>query len=618
MSNKTKSRSQASSRKQARAAAKPDHVGDPPSCRKADVETPPRLKIAGGTLPQSHQWSDWVRHLSSRKKPTELAQLVDRGRVHPLMWALPDPYEQLSHPPLLKQLTHLSSGKQFASSQLVFQLRAWLSNASGGGADSTFALECLGWCHALPRVGQMVSEEEWRDLLELLENTSEEAGGIALDDDPVAHQLLNGELPLAVGYLFPEVYSDGALLRDASSGLSFGVVELTDGEGLLHARHLARFRELLACWTRCSLMASAAGWDCFDEDARDQYEWAVRQACRLSRSDGSLVLSNGVAGNWCADLFRAALEQGGDEHDAALAELALPGGDKKRSCSQSRTLPEPTVYSEWSEACVMRPRWSRKAPQFCCFFSDRELRTELSVRGQVVWSGMSSPRVRVNGDEARVVTNWAELCWFTDEDVHYLELEAEYEGGWKIQRQMLLARQEDVLLLADALVGPQEAEIRYDSCLPLGDDVTFLSEDNTSEGYLKNDRPLCTVLPLALPEWRDDSAPGRLAFMDGQLHLRMNAAAQRLYVPLFIDLSSRRWVEKRTWRQLTVAERLEIQPADVAVGYRVQLGRKQWLIYRSLAPRRNRTVLGQNLSNEFFVARFDLDGGVRELIEIES
>ena len=91
----------------------------------------------------------------------------------------------------------------------------------------------------------------------------------------------------------------------------------------------------------------------------------------------------------------------------------------------------------------------------------------------------------------------------------------------------------------------------------------------------------------------------------------------RLYVPLLFDLAPPRVSTRRTWRQLTVAEHLTSQPRDVAVGYRVQLGNTQWLFYRSLAPRSNRSVLGQNLSNEFVAARFDLDGGLEELIEIE-
>ena len=70
--------------------------------------------------------------------------------------------------------------------------------------------------------------------------------------------------------------------------------------------------------------------------------------------------------------------------------------------------------------------------------------------------------------------------------------------------------------------------------------------------------------------------------------------------------------------RLTVAEAGQIQPADAAVGYRLALGKQQWLVYRSLAKPGNRTLLGHNLSTEMLVARFQDDGQVQSLIEIEG
>jgi hypothetical protein len=72
-----------------------------------------------------------------------------------------------------------------------------------------------------------------------------------------------------------------------------------------------------------------------------------------------------------------------------------------------------------------------------------------------------------------------------------------------------------------------------------------------------------------------------------------------------------------TWRQLAVAENLRRVSDNTAVGYRVQLGSEQWLIYRSFTRFGNRTVLGQNLSSEFFCGRFLPDGTTEMLIEIE-
>jgi len=58
-------------------------------------------------------------------------------------------------------------------------------------------------------------------------------------------------------------------------------------------------------------------------------------------------------------------------------------------------------------------------------------------------------------------------------------------------------------------------------------------------------------------------------------------------------------------------------PRDRAVGYRVQFGRQNWLIYRTLDPRGNRTVLGQNFSSEFVCCRMLKTGKTESIIEIE-
>jgi hypothetical protein len=73
-----------------------------------------------------------------------------------------------------------------------------------------------------------------------------------------------------------------------------------------------------------------------------------------------------------------------------------------------------------------------------------------------------------------------------------------------------------------------------------------------------------------------------------------------------------------TWRQLTIAENLNIVSRDEAVAYRVQVGIDQWLFYRSIRPAISRTVLGQHLSCEFICGRFLNDGSIESLVEIAS
>ncbi len=126
------------------------------------------------------------------------------------------------------------------------------------------------------------------------------------------------------------------------------------------------------------------------------------------------------------------------------------------------------------------------------------------------------------------------------------------------------------------------------------------------------------MLPLALPEWRTAFAPNRLLAREGGFGLHQRASGQRLFAPLFFDLDPKAADRPFTWRRLTVAEALEPLDDDVAVGYRVRIGKRQWLIYRSLAPRAPRSVLGQHLASEFMAGRFRTSGDVDRMVEVET
>jgi hypothetical protein len=181
-----------------------------------------------------------------------------------------------------------------------------------------------------------------------------------------------------------------------------------------------------------------------------------------------------------------------------------------------------------------------------------------------------------------------------------------------------LARDDHFVFLADAILGDRPAALEYRGLLPLADGISFRPAEETREGFLAGKRRAGLVLPLALPEWRVDQRIGSLAHGEGGLELHQASQGRSMFAPLFIDLRPRRMTRRLTWRQLTVAESLEIQPDDVAAGYRVMVGKAQWLIYRSLGRRGNRTLLGHNLVTEMLVARFDEDGEVEPLVEIES
>ncbi len=214
-------------------------------------------------------------------------------------------------------------------------------------------------------------------------------------------------------------------------------------------------------------------------------------------------------------------------------------------------------------------------------------------------------------------SSWTELCWVSDDDVDYLELEIEFSPGLRVERHLLLARNDRFLLLADAVLASRPTAIQYRGVLPLCRAVTWREACETREGALVGRKPRATILPLALPEWLANRNGGELRSTQAGIELRQAATAQSLFAPLFLDLDRDRHAQAAHVAATYRGRSAGAQPADVAVGYRVAIGEEQWLIYRSLARPRSRSVLGYNLQSETLVARFDRHGEVDPLIEVE-
>ncbi len=344
-------------------------------------------------------------------------------------------------------------------------------------------------------------------------------------------------------------------VRSARRALTRGLIELLDGEGLLHARHLDQLAPLMACWTRCRALGSDLPQGCWSAAAEHQYAWLVRQSLRLARADGSPAFSSLGNGRGAAVSLKVALRLGGDSQDRQIARIAL--GRKKPAAGRKGTkLPSPAVHSEWAAAAVLRSGWERAAPSLAVGYPGTEVRTELHCGGEVLWSGPWDVELRRDGRRARPTSDWEEVCWVSDGDGDYLELEIQLEGGLRVERQMLLARREGFLFLADAVLGTVPGELEYRSCLRLAPGVAFRGAKSTREGRLvcAGNRCRAVAMPLALPEWRVDPRVGTLQATAEGLELAQRARGRCLYAPLWLDLDARRMNKPRTWRQLTVGE----------------------------------------------------------------
>ena len=516
--------------------------------------------------------------------------------------------------------------------------RDWMELLQRPVHDPMLALEAIAWAQGLPFLKRILGPDDWLAFRDLLLSLPAEVDEQTLTDRPLVHQLLAGELAWTIARRLTDAPFSRRLEKSGRAAISHGLGEILDRQGMLSAAHFSVLHPLLACWVRCRSLAGGLPGGGWGARAEQQYQRFVRHALRCRRPDGWLLLSDAGTSSrrgtaWGRDLLETVLQDGAEEIDRRLAAVALPqlsSGVAAKAPKKTDSLPSASVHSEDGAIAILRRNWNRDAERVAVLFAGRTCELELVASGRVAASGTWQFEVAQQGQRLEPISDWESNCWHSDEDVDYLELEIELTGGVKLQRQIVLAREDRFLLLADAVMSPQCGNLEYRSVLPLAPQVEFRGAGESREGFLvqargepaggkspASARPLAQVLPLAMPEWRAQQSGGDLAGIPRGLELRQSAAAQRLYAPLFIDLDRGRFRRRMTWRQLTVAEWLTALPPEVAVGFRVAIGAEQWIIYRSLAPQSNRTLLGHNLATESLVARFGKDGEVTSIIEIE-
>lgn len=263
---------------------------------------------------------------------------------------------------------------------------------------------------------------------------------------------------------------------------------------------------------------------------------------------------------------------------------------------------------------------------------------DFEIEGEPILFGLWDAEVRFRASALKPLGPWTECCVHEENGCDYLELDMPLEKGFRLQRCFLLDNVDRVLLLADTVLWYDEPdtgkrrrlgeeELSYRSSIHHSAKGTPVPLPESTEllfrlGGARRGRPLFQVFPLALPEWKSSrqvgSIQGTLESEDSTLLLHQRTGARSMYAPLFFDLDPKRLKKQYTWRHLTIGENMERVPDDKAVGYRVALGRDQFLLYRSLTHPANRTVLGHNLIDDFCFARFAPETGVDALVQVQQ
>lgn len=439
--------------------------------------------------------------------------------------------------------------------------------------------------------------------------------------------LIGIELPLLAAATLPESAVAIQLGELGAKNAGIFLDERFDGDGLTGGHLASEYPAIAASLMRSAAMglnypASRAerGW--LNHERRHQVEMFAWHLWRIVRGDGTLALPDVYGRVAVGDAidFAAPLARDSEEADA-LQKIANRIRKRKLEKRTGTLIVDPMSYSGWAEQGVLRASEKLAAPRFVLNFAEKRYIAELLDRGEPIMTGDVETALTIDGEPAAQVGAWQEVCWHSDDEGDYLELEAAFAGDVRVQRQVYLDRQEQICLLADSLLLERSSEIVHEMRWTCAPKILVQANDETAELLLDGPATATTLFPLAAAEWREAPSPCRLTVetKEGREALTMTyrGKGEGAFVPWCFHFTGSRRGIPVTWRRLTVAENREPVPADQGAGYRVQVGDDQWIVYRSLDGPANRTLLGQNLVSEFYLARFLEDGSVEKMLELQ-
>ena len=435
--------------------------------------------------------------------------------------------------------------------------------------------------------------------------------------------LEQGELRFLIGAVFGDLAGMPSVQRHGRHVLTRELIARTDTDGTPHSELTPRLPLWLAPLVRSTVWSRLWNQPLWSDDQRDRLSDTIERAVALCRGDGRFALTNGLPMQPLPVLSKAADVLGWTERNPSFGSLRLLNraaqGHKRRVASRSTIQVMPSNQSDWARLALLRTDWSPAADTLAIAHHQRWPQVDATAAGAAVLHGDWALELRIDGTPIELADEWSCAAWESDPDADYTELQMLGPGRMRVERIVLLSRRDRMLLMADAVSNAPEGRIELVSRLTLAPGIAAEPDTATRSIGLRGNQLRSRVFPLALPCSRIDSTPHQFRAIDGQLELRQLAQGRGLVAPLVFDWQPQRRSKPAEWRTLTVTENGKVVRGDIAAGYRLRVGRAQWLFYRSLKKSAvARAVLGHHTFHETVIARFNTDGEADPLLMIQS
>lgn len=536
--------------------------------------------------------------------------------------------------------TSLKKKQKTATAEL---LNEWLDSNSEALADPLVLLACceLLILHAeqLPAatVGRL-----WRatlcgalDLSDAFEKATgnEDWDEQAVDiDDSSREWITGGLLPWACGLLFDEVKGAPKVAKAARSAIHKQLESVAVDEGCPDGTVLDGLPVLLGTLHDASLISHLFERPVWKASAERSWSTLLKNSAALLAADGHLTVEAADPARGAQLVASAStLSETTGAWSALAAKLASPkaAGSKKKQPKKTpasstkkkvRRQDIPSWQSDEAEVACLRTAWDASASIASISHHDDLPFLELAVDGVTLLRGDWGLTVAEDGEVLDFEPAWENVCWHSEPEVDYCELQFEFEGGPKICRHVMLSRQHQFAILSDVVTETSANELEWETRLPLADGVSAKAHPETREQLLKTGSKTARVFPLILPQDLRDGTAGAIGVSendDGEfLTLRCPSSSGALFAPIVIDWSQENRKSPAEWKRLTTTTAGEIDLTGSAA-YRLQFGKRHLMLYRSLVEtKRYRAMLGYQTDHETILADFK-DGEIDEIVMVE-
>lgn len=432
-----------------------------------------------------------------------------------------------------------------------------------------------------------------------------------------------GEIQYLAGLVFDGIVGASSVLKDGKKELSTELIGSTDTDGTPHADLVERLPLWLAPLIRVTRIAKAYDTRVWTRDQEDRLQSVVERAIPLCRPDGRAALSNGLKLQPLPVLDAAAEACG-------LAEMGFVGSYLRsvkrvisgKSAGRPRTggvVSMPSNQSDFARFALLRSDWSVQADSVALAHHRQYPQLDVTASGRPLLHGDWTIKLTIGGTPVELAKEWSCVCWQSDPDADYIELQMQGPGKLRVERIVMLSRTQRFLLLADSISGVAKERIEYQSELPLGDNVQPKVDTATREIQLAMKGFKARAFPLAVPQDRVLSTPHDFTASEDKVTLTQVAQGEGLFAPIILDWEASRSRGAAQWRSLTVTEDGRVIGPDIAAGHRLKIDDLQLLVYRSLKDTgHSRAVLGHHTWNETVVGRVDKKGDVDPFLMVEA